>query len=106
MAKKVDSKEKAKENAKRKILTIVFVVLSAFCVVGIISELYNMIELKKQADVVNEELEKLKDENSELEATKTKLEDPNYVQSYARGEYMFSNEDEKVFYLPSNTNKD
>ena len=29
-----------------------------------------------------------------------KLEDPDYVQTYARGEYMFSKGDEKVFYLP------
>ena len=41
-----------------------------------------------------------REENASLIATKEKLEDPEYIQTYARGEYMFSKGDEKVFYLP------
>ncbi|MBR4484761.1 MAG: septum formation initiator family protein, partial [Erysipelotrichaceae bacterium] len=54
----------------------------------------------QQAKVVEAELEALRDENASLTSTKEKLEDPDYVQTYARGEYMFSKGDEKVFYLP------
>ena len=56
--------------------------------------------LQQQAKVVEQELEALRDENASLIATKEKLEDPEYIQTYARGEYMFSKGDEKVFYLP------
>ena len=51
--------------------------------------------------VVEQQLEALRDENASLISTKEKLEDPEYIQTYARGEYMFSKGDEKVFYLPS-----
>ena len=60
-----------------------------------------MFSLQQQAKVVEAELEALKDENASLISTKEKLEDPDYIQTYARGEYMFSKGDEKVFYLPS-----
>ena len=60
-----------------------------------------MFALQQQAQVVEEELELLRLENASLTSTKEKLEDPDYVQTYARGEYMFSKDDEKVFYLPS-----
>ena len=54
--------------------------------------------------IISIELIKLQDENAALYTTKNKLEDPNYVTTFARGEYMFSKGDEKVFYLPSNNN--
>ena len=37
--------------------------------------------------------------------TMSKLEDPEYVKSYARGEYMLSKEGEQIFYLPSSADK-
>jgi cell division protein DivIC len=59
-----------------------------------------MFTLQQQAKVVEAELEALRAENASLTSTKEKLEEPDYVQTYARGEYMFSKGDEKVFYLP------
>ena len=64
-------------------------------------ETINVINLKKQEATVKEQLAILEQENSDLLATKNKLEDPNYVTTYARGEYMFSKGDEKLFRLPS-----
>ena len=55
--------------------------------------------VSKECEVL--ELKILEEENASLVAQKTKLEDPNYIETYARGEYMFSKDDEKVFYLPS-----
>lgn len=69
-------------------------------------QVYTMYSLKKQSDLVQEELTALEDENAALVATKTKLEDNNYVTTYARGAYMFSKGDEKVFYLPSGDSVD
>ena len=59
--------------------------------------------MKKQAEEVAEQLAILEAENATLIQRRDKLEDPNYVETYARGEYMFSKDDEKIFYLPGNT---
>jgi cell division protein DivIC len=69
---------------------------------GVLQKIIDMFALQQQAKLVEAELEALKDENASLISTKEKLEDPDYVQTYARGEYMFSKGDEKVFYLPGN----
>ena len=47
--------------------------------------------IEERIAAVEAELEALRDENASLISTKEKLEDPDYVQTYARGEYMFSN---------------
>ncbi|MBR0213930.1 MAG: septum formation initiator family protein, partial [Solobacterium sp.] len=36
---------------------------------------------------------------------RAKLEDPDYIQSYARGNYMLSKDGEQIFYLPEKENK-
>ena len=66
-------------------------------------QLLDNIKLKKQAELVEQELAALEDENASLVSTRNKLEDPDYVATYARGEYMFSMGDEKVFYLLGDT---
>ena len=47
----------------------------------------------------------MQDENTYLTNEKTKLQDPDYVQSYARGNYMLTKDGEQIFYLPENTDK-
>ena len=84
-----------------KIISIVAICFSIYLLIGVGQEIFSMIQLQNKAKVAEEELNKLKDENAELIAQKSKLEDPNYVQSYARGNYMFSKEGEQIFYLPS-----
>ena len=39
-------------------------------------------------------------ENERLVSEKEKLMDPDYVQSYARGNYMLTKDGEQIFYLP------
>ena len=99
-----------KENKKRpiisKIIGIIFIAIAIIILVNVGKQVYTMITLQKQAELVEEELRLLKDENAALIATRDKLEDPNYVATYARGEYMFSKGDEKVFYLPSADNNE
>ena len=58
------------------------------------------VELKNQLAIVEQELAVIKEENSQLSSQREKLEDPDYVQSYARGNYMLSKEGEQIFYLP------
>lgn len=99
----------AKKSAKKKTKTIVSKLISIALIVAaiaiftsVLQNVIKMFSLQQQAKLVEAELEALRDENASLISTKEKLEDPDYVQTYARGEYMFSKGDEKVFYLPGN----
>lgn len=95
------AKNKRKKAVYKKILTMVFILATIAAGVSILKQLYDMMSLQKQVDLVEQQLQALKEENASLTSTKEKLEDPDYVQTYARGEYMFSKGDEKVFHLPS-----
>ena len=99
-------KRKLNSKIKVKIVSILFIAAAIYIFIGAGKQLNTFIQLNKQAKLVEEELIKLQDENAALYSTKNKLEDPNYVTTFARGEYMFSKGDEKVFYLPSNNNEE
>ena len=94
-------KTKKKKSVTSKIVSIVLIIFAIVILIDVFKKVYGVFALQKQAEIVAEQLEKIKDENASLTSTKEKLEDPDYVQTYARGEYMFSKGDEKVFYLPS-----
>ncbi len=94
------SVKKTKGNLVSKLVSIILIVMAIVILSGVLKKIYTMFSLQQQAKVVEQELEALRDENASLIATKEKLEDPEYIQTYARGEYMFSKGDEKVFYLP------
>ncbi|MCR4633012.1 MAG: septum formation initiator family protein [Erysipelotrichaceae bacterium] len=94
--------KKKKNSIISKLVSIVLIVAAIAILSGVLEKIYNMFTLQQQAKVVEAELEALREENASLTSTKEKLEDPDYVQTYARGEYMFSKGDEKVFYLPGN----
>lgn len=95
-------KVKKKQNVVFKLISIMLIVISIGLLSTVLQKVYDMFTLQKQAQLVEKELASLKDENANLNNTKEKLEDPEYIQTYARGEYMFSKGDEKVFYLPGN----
>ena len=94
-------KKKKKNTTVKKLVSIVLIVFAIVILVDVFERVYTMFALQKQAEIVEQQLQAIKDENASLISTKEKLEDPDYVQTYARGEYMFSKGDEKVFYLPS-----
>lgn len=95
------AKNKGKKMIISKIVGIIFLCITLFVCLGIGKNVIEMVELQNQQKAVAEELNRLQEENESLLQTKTKLEDPNYVTTYARGEYMFSKGDEKLFRLPS-----
>ena len=94
------SKKKKKNNTLSKLVSLVLIIVAIFILTGVLRNIYNMFSLQQQAELVQAQLEALRAENASLISTKEKLEDPDYVQTYARGEYMFSKGDEKVFYIP------
>ncbi len=95
------TKRRKKESKVAKMVWIIVIIFAIFILSDALKKIYNMFVLREQADLVEAQLQELKDENASLVSTKEKLEDPDYIQTYARGEYMFSKGDEKVFYLPS-----
>lgn len=95
------SKKKSRRSSKMSKLVSLVLILAAIVILsGVLNKIYTMFSLQQQAKLVEAELESLRQENASLISTKEKLEDPDYIQTYARGEYMFSKGDEKVFYLP------
>lgn len=72
------------------------------CIVGVhsIADVFGNHYKKKQLLELQEVVKELTREKEELVAKKTKLENPDYMRTYARGEYMFSKGDEIVFRLP------
>ena len=78
------SVKKKKNGLVSKLVSIVLIVMTIFVLSRVLKKIYTMFSLQ----------------NASLVATKEKLEDPEYIRTYARGEYMFSKGDEKVFYLP------
>lgn len=94
-------KKKKKTSVGVKLISILLIGFSIAMLSGVLKDIYNVFSLQKQAALVEKQLQELKEENASLVSTKEKLEDPEYVQTYARGEYMFSRGDEKIFYLPS-----
>ena len=96
----MSTKKKKKNNTLSKLISLVLIVVAIVILTGVLKKIYNMFSLQQQPELVEAELEALRMENASLTSTKEKLEDPDYVQTYARGEYMFSKGDEKVFYIP------
>lgn len=96
----MSTKKKRKSSTLSKLISLILIVVAIVILTGVLKKIYNMFTLQQQAELVERELEALKMENASLISTKEKLEDPEYVQTYARGEYMFSKGDEKVFYIP------
>lgn len=94
-------KKKRKNRAAKKIVSIICLAIAIVLLIKVGQEVFNYLALKNQQTTVAEQLTKLEEENQELLETKAKLEDPNYITTYASGEYMFSKGDEKLFRLPS-----
>ena len=100
---------KAKTRKKRslfsKFVSLVVMGFSLFMLVGVGREVLTTMELRQQISVVEQELATLQEENKYLTLQRDKLEDPAYVQSYARGNFLLSKEGEQIFYLPSDDQK-
>ena len=100
----IRSMKKRKRRVKRslvKIISIVVIGVSIYLLFEVGVEFAGLIELQKQAEEISQELALLQEENASLTSTRDKLNDPDYIQTYARGNYMFSKDGEQIFYLPS-----
>lgn len=98
--KKTRKKKNRKLAPVTKLICVVLIGISAWLLYSVGREVMTTIELRRQLAEVEEKLEKVQAENERLNNEKEKLRDPDYVQSYARGNYMLSKDGEQIFYLP------
>ena len=83
-----------------KLITLILFCASIWFLFQVGKEVYTMVTLRSQLAEVTEKLQEVQDENNYLVDQKAKLQDPDYVESYARGNYMLSRDGEQIFYLP------
>jgi len=103
--KKTKKVVKKKRKLKTKVLvsrciSFVLVLLSAYFVYQIVTEVKQTYELGKDLEDAQETLKSIEEENQYLIEQKDKLMDPEYVKGYARGLFSFSKDGEQVFRLP------
>ena len=93
-----------KKNKTKKIIGLIVGLVLACLSVSLLYKVYAevtlTIELKQSIAEARAELELFNEENSTLTSYQERLNDPNFVQSIARGNHMLSKEGEKIFYLP------
>lgn len=95
------SKKKYRFKYTSLFLSIIFLALAVVLFLPVINEVITTFQLKQSISEVKTKLKKLEAENTQLTSLKAKLQDEEYVISYARGVYMLSKDGEKIFYLPS-----
>ncbi|HEY4538208.1 MAG TPA: septum formation initiator family protein [Erysipelothrix sp.] len=82
------------------VVVSVLLLASVFFLSKTVKDVMTTFQLKQELKIVEKDLETLKTRQSELTLEKAKLEDPGYVQNYARGTHLLSKSEEQVFILP------
>lgn len=98
----VKKKKKRKLTPVVKLICFVIIGFSCYLIYLSFKEFITMVELKQDLTDVKEQLQQVQDENTYLTSQRDKLQDPDYVQSYARGNYMLTKDGENIYYLPGN----
>lgn len=104
-----DVKKKKKKNKRKltpisKLLCLIVIGISSYGIWIGVNEILIYKNLKEELKEANTRYQEVKDENSYYTSEKEKLQDPDYIQSYARGNYMLSKDGEQIFYLPEKDN--
>ena len=104
-----DVKKKKKKNKRKltpisKLLCLIVIGISSYGLWIGVNEILIYQNLKEELKEANTRYQEVKDENSYYTSEKEKLQDPDYIQSYARGNYMLSKDGEQIFYLPEKDN--
>ena len=101
------NRKKSKRKARPVVSLFMLGLFTLGCVLIalVIKEVYTTFDLWQSIEDTEIEFENISEENDYLTAQRDKLKDPNYVEDYARGNYMLSRDGETIFYLPSDENK-
>lgn len=86
------------------IVSVLLVAATVFFTMDFLQASSDLKRLEEQLTVSKDALDSIQRDNVELQKQKEKLSDPNYMQDYARGNFMLSQEGEQIFILPSKDN--
>ena len=90
------------KNISRKtlIFAIAYIAIGFFLVKNVGSTVVDIYKKKAEKKEYTTQLEVLKDKEEELKGTVTKLQDPDYIEKYAREKYLYSKDGEIIIRLP------
>ena len=95
--------KKNKQRRQKFWVSLLFIGASIPLLNPVVQEVVHTIDLSNSLSQVRMELTLLEEQNSLLTEQKVKLEDPEYVKSYARATYMLTKDGEQIYYLPQTT---
>jgi cell division protein DivIC len=81
------------------LVTVAVLAVSGFFLYVAGVDILSTLKLTNQVKDSQNLIEKLEVENKQLVNQKNKLQDPEYVKSYARGAYMLSKNGEQIFQI-------
>ncbi len=91
------TKKRLRFKYKNLTMSLLFVVGGIILLIPVINEVLTTIELNKTLTEVRAQLSALEEENQVLQDQVNKLNDEDYIISYARGVYMLSKDGEKIY---------
>ncbi|MDD6259108.1 MAG: septum formation initiator family protein [Erysipelotrichaceae bacterium] len=98
-------KKRRKLTPFTRLLCLLLIGISVYFLYAVGKEIVTTVTLQRQLAQVQEKLQEVKDENKYLTDQKEKLQDPDYVENYARGNYQLSKDGDQIFYLPEDSSK-
>jgi cell division protein FtsB len=101
------SMTKKKKRIKKPIRYLCLFLICALLIAGIVyftlganKQIRTTFSLRADLKVYEEQLKALEAERDSLMNQKEKLTDENYVSNVARGKYLFSKDNEQIYYFP------
>ena len=98
---------KSKKRLKKPLRYLILFGICAFLIAGIVyfvlsanREIRTTFSLRADLKESEEQLKALEAERDSLVNQKEKLTDENYVSNVARGKYLFSKDNEQIYYFP------
>lgn len=105
MSQRQTKKQRKNKRMRHRIVTLVMLVVSVFCLYKGFSTVSTTYEIKQSIEDTKAKTKKLEKKKKELEQTKKNLSDPDYIEYIARGKYLVTKEGEQVFKFPSSSDK-
>lgn len=95
-------KKKGLKKARRRLLLLIVLFLGTFVVMsfGVFQTWLKIFENHHDITVLQEEYDKLQDQEKQLKSDVNKLQDPDYVARYAREKYMYTKDGETIIRIP------
>ena len=89
-----------KLSKKTIVFAIAYIIIGFFLVKNVGTTVIDIYKKKAERKELNTQLVELKDKEEELKGTVTKLQNPDYIEKYAREKYLYSKNGEIIIRIP------